>query len=171
MRIISGALRGRKLETLSGYETRPTTDNVKESIFNIILFSVPGSTILDLFAGSGQLGIECLSRGAAKAVFVDQSRAAVDIIRKNLQRCGLKSEVNQTDALTYLNNRNSVLSEAEKSVKEPLLSCKIDARLLGQDWAEGMTFFETLLRQNSESDFVSPNELIEEQFKLEKVTP
>ena len=102
MRVISGTLRGRKLETLSGYETRPTTDNVKESIFNIIQFSVPGSTVLDLFAGSGQLGIECLSRGATKVVFVDQNRAAAEIIRKNLQRCGLKSEVSQTDAVSYL---------------------------------------------------------------------
>lgn len=102
MRVISGTLRGRKLETLPGTDTRPTTDNVKESVFNIIQFSVAGSTVLDLFAGSGQLGIECLSRGAARAVFVDKSRAATEIIRKNLQHCSLKSEVFQTDALSFL---------------------------------------------------------------------
>ena len=102
MRIISGSLRGRKLQTLPGNDTRPTTDNVKESIFNIVQFSIAGCCVLDLFAGSGQLGIECLSRGASKAVFVDKNRAAVDVIRKNLQICGLKSDVIQTDALSYL---------------------------------------------------------------------
>ena len=76
MRVITGRAGGRRLKTPSNEEIRPTTDNVKESVFNIIQFSVAGSTVLDLFAGSGQLGIECLSRGAARAVFVDKSRAA-----------------------------------------------------------------------------------------------
>ena len=102
MRVISGTCKGRKLETLKGLDTRPTTDNVKESIFNILQFEIVGRTVLDLFAGSGQMGIECLSRGAESAVFVDSSREAVRVIRQNLDRCGLKAEVLQCDALAFL---------------------------------------------------------------------
>ncbi|MEG0320979.1 MAG: RsmD family RNA methyltransferase, partial [Oscillospiraceae bacterium] len=73
MRIISGTGRGRKLRELPGLDTRPTTDRVKESIFNIIQFDIEGRRILDLFGGTGQMGIEALSRGAAAAVFCDTS--------------------------------------------------------------------------------------------------
>ena len=74
MRVITGIARGRKLVTLEGEEVvRPTTDRVKEAMFSIIQFDIPGKSVLDLFAGSGQLGIEALSRGAEKAVFVDKS--------------------------------------------------------------------------------------------------
>ena len=69
MRIITGTARGRKLRTLEGNDVRPTTDKVKEAIFSAVQFQIPGAFVLDLFAGSGQLGIEALSRGAAKAVF------------------------------------------------------------------------------------------------------
>ena len=69
MRVITGTARGRKLKTPEGMDIRPTTDNVKESIFNIIQFDIEGRRVLDLFAGTGQLGIECLSRGAKEAVF------------------------------------------------------------------------------------------------------
>ena len=76
MRVITGTARGRRLKELSGMETRPTTDRVKEGLFNIIQFDIEGRQVLDLFAGTGQLGIEALSRGAASAVFVDQRREA-----------------------------------------------------------------------------------------------
>ena len=81
MRVITGSARGRKLKTPEGMDIRPTTDNVKESIFNILQFDIEGRRVLDLFAGTGQLGIECLSRGAREVVFIDQSRDAVKIIR------------------------------------------------------------------------------------------
>ena len=71
MRVITGSARGRRLKELEGMETRPTTDRVKEGLFNILQFDIEGRRVLDLFAGTGQLGIECLSRGAASAVFVD----------------------------------------------------------------------------------------------------
>lgn len=102
MRVISGSLRGRKLKTPENYDVRPTTDNVKESIFNIIQFDIEGRRVLDLFAGTGQLGIECLSRGADSAVFVDQSRESVRIIRENLKACGLNAPVLQQDSLSFL---------------------------------------------------------------------
>lgn len=102
MRVISGSVRGRKLKTPENYDIRPTTDNVKESIFNIIQFDIEGRRVLDLFAGTGQLGIECLSRGAESVVFIDQSREAVKIIKDNLKSCGLKGTVLQQDAMSYL---------------------------------------------------------------------
>ena len=80
MRVITGTARGMKLKTLEGLEVRPTTDQVKESVFNIIQFEVPGARVLDLFAGSGQLGIEALSRGASVAAFVDNSRESVAVV-------------------------------------------------------------------------------------------
>ena len=84
MRIISGSARGRKLKEPQGLDTRPTTDKVKESLFNIIQFELEGRRVLDLFAGTGQMGIECLSRGAASAVFVDQRKDAFEVVKKNL---------------------------------------------------------------------------------------
>ena len=104
MRVITGSARGRKLKTPENYDIRPTTDNVKESIFNIIQFDIEGRKILDLFAGTGQLGIECLSRGAESAVFVDHSREAVRIIKENLAACALKGLVAEQDSLLYLKN-------------------------------------------------------------------
>ena len=96
MRVITGSARGRRLKELEGMETRPTTDRVKEGLFNVLQFDIEGRRVLDLFAGTGQLGIECLSRGAASAVFVDKRPDAVKLIRENLKlrpdgpgpRCG-----------------------------------------------------------------------------------
>ena len=87
MRIISGKARGTKLDTLEGENTRPTLDRVKESIFNIIQFTVSDAVVLDLFAGSGQLGIEALSRGAEKCVFVDFSPKSLAVVKSNIELC------------------------------------------------------------------------------------
>ncbi len=87
MRVISGIARGRVLKALEGEETRPTTDKVKESIFNIIQFDIEGSRVLDLFSGSGQLAIEAISRGAKSAVAVENSKRAAEIIKENIKRC------------------------------------------------------------------------------------
>ena len=78
-----------RIETLEGDDVRPTTDKVKEAMFSIVQFQLEGRRVLDLFAGSGQLGIESLSRGAAQAVFVDVSRQAVEQIKRNLNHTGL----------------------------------------------------------------------------------
>ena len=107
MRVITGIARGRRLKTPEGMDIRPTTDNVKESVFNILQFDIEGRRVLDLFAGTGQLGIECLSRGAKEAVFIDQNRDAVKIVRDNLKACGFSAPVLQQDALSYLNTCGS----------------------------------------------------------------
>ena len=104
MRVITGTARGRKLGQLQGMDTRPTTDQVKESIFNIIQFDIEGRRVLDLFAGTGQLGIEALSRGAAGCTFVDQRRDAAALVRSNLKLCRLsdRARVVQGEALSFL---------------------------------------------------------------------
>ena len=102
MRVITGTARGRKLREPSGMDIRPTTDVVKEAVFNIIQFDIEGRRVLDLFAGTGQLGIEALSRGAADCVFVDESREAVSIVKENLAKCRFTAKVVQTDSIGYL---------------------------------------------------------------------
>ena len=105
MRVISGTARGRRLRELSGMETRPTTDKVKESIFNIIQFDIEGRRALDLFAGTGQLGIEALSRGAASCTFVDVRREAAALVRENLAHTALPGgTVVQGDYLAFLSS-------------------------------------------------------------------
>lgn len=106
MRVITGTARGRRLETLSGDDVRPTTDKVKESVFSIIQFQLQGRMFLDLFAGSGQMGIEALSRGAKGAYFLDMRRDAVSVIRKNLSATGFEeqAEVRCADSLMFLAN-------------------------------------------------------------------
>ncbi len=104
MRVITGTARGRKMKTLDGLDTRPTTDRIKESIFNIVQFDVEGRRVLDLFAGSGQMGIEAVSRGAASAVAIDSASAAVAIIRENVATCNFKEQIKvvQADFKSYL---------------------------------------------------------------------
>jgi len=92
MRIITGSARGTKLDAPKGDKTRPTTEMAKEGVFSSIQFDLEGRDILDLFAGSGQLGLEALSRGAAKAVFVDSDSEAFEVIKRNAQKTGLYSK-------------------------------------------------------------------------------
>ena len=89
MRIITGSARGRRLLTLEGEDVRPTTERVKEALFSILQFQIEGRRVLDLFAGSGQLGLEALSRGAREAVFVDAGKEPISIVEKNLANTGL----------------------------------------------------------------------------------
>ena len=104
MRVITGSARGRRLKELEGLETRPTTDRVKEGLFNILQCDIEGRRVLDLFAGTGQLGIECLSRGAASAVFVDRREDAARLVREDLDLTGLRdrARVARGDSLEYL---------------------------------------------------------------------
>ena len=104
MRVISGTARGRRLREPAGIEIRPTTDKVKEAVFNIVQFDVEGRRVLDLFAGTGQLGVEALSRGAASAVFVDSAPQAVKLVKQNLEICGFsdRAQVIHADSVGYL---------------------------------------------------------------------
>ncbi len=111
MRVISGTARGRKLLSPQGNDTRPTTDRIKETLFNIISPKVPDAVFLDIFGGSGAIGIEALSRGAEFAVFIDNSPKAANLIRENLKltRLSEKSLVLETDykkALQLLSEQN-----------------------------------------------------------------
>lgn len=104
MRVITGLARGKRLKEPSGLETRPTTDRVKEGIFSSIQFEIEGRKVLDLFGGTGQMGIEALSRGAAHCTFVDLRKEAVGIIRENLAITGFadQAQVVQGDYYAFL---------------------------------------------------------------------
>ncbi len=104
MRVITGSAGGRRLLELEGLETRPTTDRVKEGVFSALQFDIEGRRVLDLFAGTGQMGIECLSRGAASAVFVDRRKDAFALVKKNLTLTDLqnRAQVVHGDSLEFL---------------------------------------------------------------------
>ena len=101
MRIVAGAYRGRRIEAPRGHSTRPTSDRVREALFSI-LGPIDGVRALDLFAGTGALGIEALSRGAAEAVFVESDAQAVAAVRRNLEALGVDAPVHRRDAFSWL---------------------------------------------------------------------
>ena len=104
MRVITGTAKGVSLATPDGLHTRPTSDRVKEALFSIVQFELPGAHVLDLFGGTGQLGIEALSRGAKSAVFVDSRDDACKLIRENLKRTKMEQmgTVVRSDYMDYL---------------------------------------------------------------------
>ena len=107
MRVIAGTARGKNLQALPGEDvTRPTINRVKEAMFSSVQFLVPGARVLDLFAGSGQLGIEALSRGAKSCIFVDRSSDALAIVKANCKTAGVdrQSDIRQAEALPFLAN-------------------------------------------------------------------
>lgn len=108
MRVITGTAKGRRLDTLEGTDVRPTTDMVKEAVFSAIQFDIEGRRFLDLFAGSGQMGIEAVSRGAESAVFVDTNSAAISVIKSNLQKTGFtdKAKVIKGEYSSFLASTN-----------------------------------------------------------------
>lgn len=104
MRVITGIARGRRLDTLMGDDVRPTSDKVKEAIFSAIQFDIEGAKVLDLFCGSGQLGIEALSRGAESSVFVDKNKESIAVTKKNIGTVGFldTSKLIHMDSLDFL---------------------------------------------------------------------
>ena len=104
MRVITGTARGRKLVTPEGMDTRPTTDKVKEAVCSALQFDFPGANVLDLFAGSGQMAIEALSRGAARATLIDSDPRALSCIKQNVKACGFTEQaaVVRADAVSFL---------------------------------------------------------------------
>lgn len=105
MRIIAGEMRGRQLKTVEGMQTRPTSDKVKGAIFNVLGDKVLDARVLDLFAGTGNLAIEALSRGSLDAVLIEKSRGAHQVIKQNIEQMGVshKAKLLQVDAFKYIN--------------------------------------------------------------------
>lgn len=152
MRVITGTARGTVLKAPEGLQTRPTADRVKEAMFSIIQFDVPAARVLDLFGGSGQLGIEALSRGAKSAVFVDDNQKACDLIRENLRRTKLSEQgrVVRGDYQAYLCSCNE----------------KFDIIFLDPPYAE--VFLENSLIIISEIDILQTNGIIVAERPLGK---
>ena len=144
MRVITGKARGVQLKTPNGMQTRPTTDRVKEAMFSIIQFDLPGKRVLDLFGGTGQLGIEALSRGAKSAVFVDACDSACRLIHENLRRTRMEPEgkVVRSDYLTYLERCRE----------------KFDIIFLDPPYAE--VFLENALKRITEIDILQSGGII-----------
>lgn len=155
MRVITGKARGIQLKTPQGMLTRPTSDRVKEALFSIINFDIPGAMVLDLFGGTGQLGIEALSRGAAGAVFVDAREDACKLIRENLRRTKLDGQgsVVRSDYLDYLHRCGK----------------KFDIILLDPPYAE--VFLENALRCIAEIDILQTGGIIITERPLGKELP
>ena len=110
MRIITGKAKGIKLFTLDGLDTRPTSERSKEAIFSMLQFDIEGRVVLDLFAGSGQMGLEALSRGAARAYLVDKGRGAYDIIKRNIEKSHLNDGCVAVceDSISFLKKQSGV---------------------------------------------------------------
>ena len=155
MRVISGIARGVALKAPDGMATRPTADRVKEALFSIIHFDIPGAKVLDLFGGTGQLGIEALSRGAKSAVFVDEMDSACQLIRENLKRTKFASDakVVRSDYLSFL-----------KSCTETF-----DIILLDPPYAE--VFLENSLKMITEIDILQSSGIIVTERPLGKELP
>jgi len=164
LRVISGSARGRKLLTPKDWQIRPTSDRVKESLFNILtvlLGNFSGRRVLDVFAGTGNLGIEALSRGAAAAVFIDESREAVTLVKKNLELAGItaRGKVVQKEALSAL----KWLAKSEDpfdlvfldppyrgGLSEKVLEYLASAELIGES---SMVIAETAAKEKLPSEF------------------
>lgn len=133
MRIITGKAKGMRLDTLDGLETRPTAERVKEAVFSCIQFDIDNRRVLDLFAGSGQMGLEAISRGARECVFVEKNPEAMAIVKKNAVKTKLfdKSKILNTDYKDYL--RGALKKEKFDIVfLDPPYKMKILQELVGQ---------------------------------------
>ena len=155
MRVITGKARGIVLKTPDGLATRPTSDRVKEALFSIIQFDVPTARVLDLFGGTGQLGIEALSRDAKSAVFVDEREDACRLIRENLKRTKLEqnARVIRSDYMAYL-----------RTCRE-----KFDIIILDPPYAE--VFLENSLKMITEIDILQTGGIIVAERPLGKKLP
>lgn len=153
MRVIAGKAKGTSLKTPEGMLTRPTADRVKEALFSILQFDLPGMDVLDLFGGTGQLGIEALSRGAKSAVFVDHQENACRLIRENLKRTGLTGEVVRSDYMTYLRQ------------------CKRKFHLILLDPPYAEVFLENAIKCITEIDILQSGGIIATERPLGKELP
>ena len=155
MRVIAGTARGVTLKTPEGMQTRPTADRVKEALFSIIHFDLPGAKVLDLFGGTGQLGIEALSRGAASATFVDQAESACRLIKENLRR-------------TKFENVGKVV---RGDYMEYLARCREDYDIILLDPPYAEVFLENALKRIGEIDILRSGGIIVAERPLGKELP
>ena len=155
MRVIAGTARSVPLLSRDGLDTRPTSDRVKEAVFNIIQFEIEGRQVLDLFGGSGQMAIEALSRGAKDAVIVDQSKESISIIKQNLKKTRLddRAEAICSDYMEYLNRTKK----------------RFDLVFLDPPYRE--KFLENALKRISEIDILKSGAIIICERPAEKVLP
>lgn len=155
MRVVAGTAKGVQLKTPEGMLTRPTADRVKEAMFSIIQFDLPGAKVLDLFGGTGQLGIEALSRGAKSATFVDAREDACRLIKENLKRAKMDQlgQVCHSDYRDFLNRCQE----------------KYDIIILDPPYIED--FIENSLNLISEIDILQTNGIIVTERPVDKVLP
>ena len=144
MRIITGKAKGIKLFTLDGLDTRPTSERSKEAIFSMLQFEIEGRVVLDLFAGSGQMGLEAVSRGAKRAYLVDRGRGAHDIIKKNIEKSRLSDSCIAIceDSLSFLKNQSGAEKFDIVFLDPPYATNLIDEAL-------GLLFDKQLLKETS----------------------
>lgn len=143
MRVIAGTARSLRLKTLEGMETRPTTDRIKETVFNMLQNDIQGSSFLDLFSGSGAIGIEALSRGARSAVFVDNNREAIKCIEENLNHTKFTNQarVISSESVTALRRMEGkdhfdiifMDPPYEKELEREVLECLLNSDILTED--------------------------------------
>ncbi len=174
MRVIAGSARRLRLKTPAGMETRPTTDRIKETLFNILQPHIEGCVFLDLFSGSGGIGIEALSRGAKKAYFVEHNREAVKLIRENLEFTGLSqgAVVLQQDIFSAL---DSIREEADLIFMDPPYGQGTEKQVLARLFREPFVTDDTIIIIEAalQTDFSFVKELgftliREKQYKTNK---
>ena len=154
MRVITGCARGRKLKTPLGDDIRPTADSVKEAVFNIIRDDVEGRRFLDLFAGTGQMGIEAVSRGARECVFVDSSPSSLKLVNENISLCGFQNNTSviHADSVSYLDRCG-----------------KFDVIFIDPPYDSNM--YEKVLETINSVDILSEGGIIIVEARREKVLP
>jgi len=166
MRIITGKAKGIKLKTLEGVQTRPTAERVKEAIFSSLQFDIENRHILDLFSGSGQMGLEALSRGAATATMIDKSYEAIKIIKENAEKTKLKNQCNiyNTDALDFLQrNKNQ---KFDIIFLDPPYESKLYAPILNQIYDHNIIKESSIIICESNYDFF--DEKLNSKFEITK---
>jgi len=163
MRILTGKARGVKLNTLEGLNTRPTSERTKEAVFSMIQFDIEGREVLDLYAGSGQMGLEAVSRGAAMATFVDNSKQAVAIITKNIEKTKLNDNcrVFNSDVKDYIRVVKGKKKYDVVFIDPPYALCAVPDALKALSESQLLKPTSLIICESAESDiFESAPELL-----------
>ena len=171
MRIITGKAKGIKLSTLEGDETRPTAERVKEAIFSMIQFDIEGRRILDLFSGSGQMGLEAVSRGAEHAIMVDRSKNAIKIIENNVSKTKLSAQctVINSQAIDFI-KRNKGNKFDIIFIDPPYASGLYAPVLLELYKAEMLKATSLIICENDFEGLISGNQELEAIYKVKKAS-